>query len=217
MGHPFSIGTACSPQRVIWNSYCPRPKPEPTPLTMANTRLSNPVIVAANNDVKPSNVNVLPANGSDGTYTWACVGQKDTGSTSVITFSVTGTASSPSVVAGTTNQLRATCQVKAATTNYVQVAASYVSPSNSTNWTIVISGSGTSGSVKFTRGNGGGTARKPVVKAAVTRAAKPAAKKATKKAARKAAKPARKAAKPARKAAKPARKAAKPARKARGK
>jgi colicin import membrane protein len=177
---------------------------------MANTRLSSPVIVTSNSDPKPSNVVSTPANGSDGTYTWACVGQKDTGSTSIITFSVTGTASSPQIVAKTTNQISATCQVKAATTNYVQVTAAFTSPSNSTNWTIVISGGGTINNVRFARGTGGGGGKKPVLKAAAVRVAKPAAKKATKKAVKKATKKAVKKAtkKAAKKATKPAKKAA---------
>jgi hypothetical protein len=166
-----------------WKTYFPRPKPKPS--AMASTRLSNPQIVTANTDPKPSNVVATPANGSDGTYTWACVGQKDTGSTSTITFSVTGTASSPVIANGTTNLINAACQVKAATTNFVQVTASYVAPSNSTNWTIVVSGIGTNNNVRFVRGTGGGTAPKRKVKAAVVRVAKPAAKKATKKAAKK--------------------------------
>lgn len=159
---------------------------------MANTRLSNPVIVTSNTDPKPNNVVSTPANGSDGTYTWACVGQKDTGSTSIITFSVTGTASSPQIVAKTTNQISATCQVKAATTNYVQVTAAFTSPSNSTNWTIAISGSGTINNVRFARGTGGGGSRRPGLKAAPVRVAKAGPKKAVKKATKKAAKKAAK-------------------------
>lgn len=180
---------------------------------MASTRLSNPKIVTANTDPKPSNVVATPANGSDGTYTWACVGQKDTGSTSTITFSVTGTASSPVIANGTTNLINAACQVKAATTNYVQVTASYVAPSNSTNWTIVVSGIGTNNNVRFARGTGGGTVRRPKSKAKAKPAAKKAAsagKTAVKKAAKKATKkaPARKPAKKATKKAAPARKKA---------
>ncbi|MBK9149256.1 MAG: hypothetical protein IPM12_15730 [Flavobacteriales bacterium] len=175
---------------------------------MADTRLSNPVIVSSNTDPAPRNVTVTPANGSDGTYTWTCVGQKDTGSTSIITFSVSGAASNPQIVSKTTNQVSATCQVKASTKNYVQVTAAFTSPSNSSNWTIAISGSGTGSTVRFMRGTGGGTVRRPVRKAAVRKATKPAGKKAAKKAAKKAVKKA---------AAKPARKAAKTIRKTRGK
>lgn len=173
---------------------------------MANTRLSNPIKVAANNDPRPSNVQVTPANGSDGAYTWTCVGQKDTGSSSTITFSVVGMANTPSIVAGTTNDITANCSNKGATTNYVQVTAAFVSPSNATNWTILVGSTG-NGNVRFVRGTGGGATRKPAVKATVARVARQGAKKAARKAAKKPA--ARKAAakKPVKKAV--SRKAAK--------
>lgn len=157
------------------------------------TILSNPKIVTSNTDPAPTNMTVIPASGSDGTYIWRCVGQKNTGATSTMTFSVIGIANSASIVAGTTNQLKASCQVSPTSTNYVQVTASYTAPSNSQNWTIIIGATGSSGSVRFARGAGGGAARKPA----------PA-----KKAVKKAAKPARKAAKPAKKATKPVKKAA---------
>ncbi|MFZ1687191.1 MAG: hypothetical protein WAU70_07205 [Flavobacteriales bacterium] len=122
-----------------------------------STNLTGPTIVASNNDIKPSGVVSTPANGSDGTYTWVCVGQKDSGATSTITFSVTGTAASP-VISGTApnkNTVTASCNQKVATTNYVQVTASYGGTSNTQNWTINV-GSSTSNVVRFVRGNGGG-------------------------------------------------------------
>lgn len=131
---------------------------------MANTKLSSAVIVSSNADPKPNNVVALPANGSDGTYTWACVGQKDVGSTSTITFSVSGTAASPIIVAGTTNQVQATCNNRGGTNNFVKVTATFVAPSNATNWTIII-GSTASNTARFTRGTGGGAVRRgPQVK-----------------------------------------------------
>ena len=194
---------------------------------MANTRLSNPIIVASNTDPAPNNVVTTPSNGSDGKYTWACVGQKNTGATSVLTFSMLGTASSPVVSGTVTNMVTATCQAKANSTNYVQVTASYAGNSNNLNWTVYI-GTGTASTVRFTRGTGGGGTKKPAKKAALKGAAKPAAKKVVKKAAKKApAKAVKKIAKKVVKtsssrasgkaAAKPVRKPAKPARKARRK
>ena len=154
---------------------------------MANTKVSNPIIVATNSDPAPTNVSSLPSNGTLGSYTWRCVGQKNTGATSTITFSVTGTAASPRIVAGTDNYVAATCQVKAATTNYVQVTANFFPNSNSLNWTIWI-GTGTSNYVKFTRGNGGGTGKKGAAKAGAMVVAKPVVKKAPAKNATKTAK-----------------------------
>ena len=123
---------------------------------MANTRLSNPAKVATNGDPAPANVRVTPTNGSDGVFTWTCVGQKDTGSTSIITFRVDGMATAPSIVGGTTNQVTAHCGDRGGgAQNLVQVTASYVAPSDSQNWTIVVGSTG-NGNVRFVRGNGGG-------------------------------------------------------------
>ncbi len=184
---------------------------------MANTRITNAVIVTSNTDPKPSGVVSNPANGSDGTFTWGCVGQKNTGSTSIITFSVLGTASNPSINNASTNKVSATCNVKPATTNYVQITASFTSPSNSSNWTVYIGATG-GGTVRFTRGNGGG---RTVVKTAVKAAARTVARKpALKSKAKAKAKAGRKAAvKPVAKVASKAggKVAGKSARKARGK
>ena len=117
-----------------------------------STALTNPNIVSANNDTKPSNVS--PPSGSDGTYTWTPVGQKDNATTSIITFSVTGVASSPTTAS---NTVRASCQVKAATTNYVQCTATFGGASDRNNWTI---NAGSGATVRFVKGNGGGSGHK---------------------------------------------------------
>ncbi|MFZ1686469.1 MAG: hypothetical protein WAU70_03545 [Flavobacteriales bacterium] len=121
-----------------------------------STTVTGATTVANNNDIKPSGVVSTPANGSDGTYTWVCVGQKDSGATSTITFSLTGIAASPAISGTPPNKniVTANCNNKGGT-NFLQVTTSYGGSSNTQNWTINV-GSSTSNVVRFVRGNGGG-------------------------------------------------------------
>jgi hypothetical protein len=122
------------------------------------TTLSGATIIASNpNDPTPV---TKPTSGSDGTFTWTPVGQKG----NVITFSVTGKASSPATSA---NILTASVAVVASTTNFVQVTAAFTSPQDQNNWTIQ-AGSKTGTTIKFVKGTGG-SARPKVSKASISR------------------------------------------------
>ncbi|MEO8590861.1 MAG: hypothetical protein ABI432_15905 [Flavobacteriales bacterium] len=122
-----------------------------------STTLSGAKLVTSNSDPTPV---TKPASGSDGTYTWAPVGQKG----NVITFSVTGKAASPTA---STNVLTASVTTANGLTNYVQVTAAFTSPQDQNNWTIQ-AGSKSGTTVKFVKGTGG-VGKPRVSKASISR------------------------------------------------
>jgi hypothetical protein len=116
------------------------------------TTLSLPTIVAQNRDAQPTGVK--PSTGSDGTYTWAVVGQRDYRDYSVITVSVNAQADYATTVE---NTVRGDCKAKENATSYIEVNATFSDRSNTENWTI---NAGSGNTVRFVRGTGGGGGHK---------------------------------------------------------